>query len=62
MNIKARLLKLENLQPQQMKFKPMPLCVFYGKDIPESDWPEYDTIPTFSEFKADQHKAIEDAL
>lgn len=50
MSIKARLARLEQLAPKNTKYKPMPLGCFYGDDIPESEWPEYETIPTLSDF------------
>ncbi|MEI6333504.1 MAG: hypothetical protein WCS87_02995 [Methylococcaceae bacterium] len=56
MSIKNRLLKLENLAPKSAKFKPMPLACWYGEMIPESEWPEYETIPTLSDFYREHEK------
>ncbi len=50
MSIKKRLDKLEQLAPNDAKYKPMPLACYYGELIPESEWAEYDAIPTLSDF------------
>ena len=54
-NLKNRLDKLEKLQPQQIKHKRKPLACYYGEDIPESEWPEYDSSVkrTLADFYAD---------
>ena len=55
MSIKNRLVKLEKEQPKQIKHKPMPLGCFRGENIPESEWPEYNTIPTLADFYGTQN-------